>query len=99
MFPKVLPVPISGLLSTTGLQVNAVRVFENACSGSVLCSMFDSERVREQCSALNVFGFLGGNVVFSVWLSVLCCVRCRVVMRFDVLWCGVVCVVCCVLVF
>ena len=34
-----------------GLQLNAVRVFENACSSSVLCSVFESERVR-----LNVFG-------------------------------------------
>ena len=34
-----------------GLQLNAVRVFGNACSCSVLCSVFESERVR-----LNVFG-------------------------------------------
>jgi len=35
-----------------GLQLNAVRVFENACSCLVLCSGFESERV-----GLNVFRF------------------------------------------
>ena len=34
-----------------GLELNAVRVFENACSCSVFCSAFEPERVR-----LNVFG-------------------------------------------
>ena len=35
----------------TGLHLNIVRLFENACSCSVFCSVFESERVR-----LNVFG-------------------------------------------
>ena len=35
----------------SGLELNAVRVFENACSCSVFCSVFEPERVR-----LNVFG-------------------------------------------
>ena len=46
--------------------MNTVRVFKNACSGSVFCSVFDSERVRDACSGLNVFGVLGH----------ICCVRC-----------------------
>ncbi len=49
-----------------GLYLNGVRVFVNACSCSVLCSVFKPERVRDPCSGLNVFGHLGP----------ICCVRC-----------------------
>ena len=42
----------------SGLHLNVVRLFENACSCSVFCSVFASEHVWASCSALNVFGFL-----------------------------------------
>ena len=50
----------------SGLIVNAVRLFVNACSCSVFGSVFDVERVRCPCSGLNVFAVLHQN----------CCVRC-----------------------
>ena len=64
------------VLKKPGLVLNAVRVFENACSCSVLCSVFISERVWVPCSGLNVFGVL----------DLKCCVRVR---RACVVFCSV----------
>ena len=62
--------------SITGLCLNGVRVFENACLCSVFCSAFESERVRTPCSGLNVFGSEAFHVLFEFGLSCSCFVRC-----------------------
>ena len=53
-------------------SANAVRVFDHMCSCSILCSVFDSERVHVACSVWDVFDVSDWEL--CSWSACICCV-------------------------